>query len=942
MATVTGTAGNDFIHVAGDGLVAPGGYTDEPNATAGNDVITQGAGNDFVYAGGGDDQINLSPGDLTSADTIDGGTGFDTLLLDNGNTAFTLAAGDFANVSHIESIVVQARFHGSPVNITLSNALVASSDDSHQLTVYIYDQHTPDYSTVATVDASAVTDPANSVHFIVDQPPPSFISHENSAQFTMTGGAGADIFQMGSSVNGIPALSSFVTINGGTGASIDTLDITFPDAYDASAFSGVSHIETLQLSGGQNSVTIPDALVASSDNNHTLTIIGGPTLDTIDASAVTAANSVIVDSGGGVDTLTGGAGADTFKFFIADLTSADTVNGGTGAAIDTLSFKDAGTIGGSIFAGVTHIEAIQLADGTNTITVPDALIGSTDDGHLLTVLGGAGNDTIDASGVVTAGNTVALYGGDGADTFGFTLPDFSSADIVDGGSDASNDTLVFGETGTLAAGVFANVSHIETIQLANGGANAIALSDAVVGASDYAPLGAQVLTVVGGSGTNFVDASAVTTNLHGVIFDAGPGNDTMIGGFGDDTMNAGAGNDVYTYTGGYQNGGLDTVNGGAGTATVDMSQFGSAIFFGPDSQGVMDVSTRDDGNLTAGSWRTLVTTTGVEKVVGTLYNDQINGDAGNNTYVYTGGLHTGGADSFNGGAGSDTVDMSQFGAAIFWGPDSQGVMDVSTRDDGNLTAGSWRTIVTTSSVENVVGTLYNDQINGDAGDNTYTYTGGMHTGGSDTFNGGAGSDTVDMSQFGAAVFWGPDSQGVMDIATRDDTNLTSGSWRTLVTTTGVENAIGSSFNDQINGDSGANRITGGLGADQLNGGGGGDTFVYGVSAESTSTGYDTITGFDAAADKFDFAFSVTGVDATVASGSLSTASFDANLASAVGAGQLAGHHAVLFDPTSGDLAGHTFLVVDANGVAGYQAGQDFVVALASPLHLSSLGTGDFV
>ena len=74
---------------------------------------------------------------------------------------------------------------------------------------------------------------------------------------------------------------------------------------------------------------------------------------------------------------------------------------------------------------------------------------------------------------------------------------------------------------------------------------------------------------------------------------------------------------------------------------------------------------------------------------------------------------------------------------------------------------------------------------------------------------------------------------------------------------------------------------------------------------------------------------------------MSAASVDAGLAAAIGPSQLAGHHAVLFTPTSGDLAGHNFLIVDANGTAGYQSGQDFVIDLHSA-NLASLSTGDFI
>jgi len=79
MASVNGTSGSDFIHVSGDGLVAPGGYTDNAGATDGDDTINSGlGGSDIIHAGDGDDTINFGD-DLDSSDQVDGGDGFSAL-----------------------------------------------------------------------------------------------------------------------------------------------------------------------------------------------------------------------------------------------------------------------------------------------------------------------------------------------------------------------------------------------------------------------------------------------------------------------------------------------------------------------------------------------------------------------------------------------------------------------------------------------------------------------------------------------------------------------------------------------------------------------------------------------------------------------------------------------------------------------------------------------
>ena len=107
------------------------------------------------------------------------------------------------------------------------------------------------------------------------------------------------------------------------------------------------------------------------------------------------------------------------------------------------------------------------------------------------------------------------------------------------------------------------------------------------------------------------------------------------------------------------------------------------------------------------------------------------------------------------------------------------------------------------------------------------------------------------------------------------------------------------------------------------------TFVFTGVAESTGAGRDWVDVIKPLKDHFDLDVVVTGVDARVNAGTLSEATFDADLAAAIGAGQLGAGHAVVFKPNAGDLAGHFFLIVDANGVAGYQAGLDYVFEFAA-------------
>jgi hypothetical protein len=150
---------------------------------------------------------------------------------------------------------------------------------------------------------------------------------------------------------------------------------------------------------------------------------------------------------------------------------------------------------------------------------------------------------------------------------------------------------------------------------------------------------------------------------------------------------------------------------------------------------------------------------------------------------------------------------------------------------------------------------------------------------------------------------------------------------------------GSGGNDLFFGGAGADSIHGGGGGDVLSGGAGADTFVYTGASESTGTTYDLLADFDPAADRIDLPGSVSGFAAAVTSGSLSDATFNVDLTAALGG--LGAHQAAWFAPDAGDLSGQIFLVVDGNGVAGYQVGEDYVFGIAGSPLPDLIGHTDF-
>ena len=319
-------------------------------------------------------------------------------------------------------------------------------------------------------------------------------------------------------------------------------------------------------------------------------------------------------------------------------------------------------------------------------------------------------------------------------------------------------------------------------------------------------------------------------------------------------------------------------------------------------------------------------------LVGTEQADVVVGGPGNDTL--DGGA---GADAMYGGAGNDTYVVDNVGdkAVELAGA---GVDTVRTSLASYTLPANVETLVYTG-VGNFTGhgSGHADTLIGGPGDDLLD--GGA---GADVMQGGSGNDTYVVDNAGDQVIEASGG-GTDTVRTALASYALGANVENLIHTGAAAfQGTGNALANTIVGGSGADVIAGGGGGDWLTGGAGADTFVFNAVSDSTGPGYDFITDFDATTDKLDLWFTVSGVGAAIAAGSLSTASFDQDLAAAVNAGHLASHQAALFTPSAGGLAGETFLIVDVNGVAGYQAGADLVIDLHHPLHIASFGPADFI
>ena len=145
---------------------------------------------------------------------------------------------------------------------------------------------------------------------------------------------------------------------------------------------------------------------------------------------------------GATGTYIGGAEATTFVFSASGFGAGDAVTGGSNN--DTLMFSSAGTLTAYELKHVSGVETIDLANGANSLTLSNALVGSAYQATLR-VNGGTGADTINAATVSTATDTVIIDGGAGAD-------------VIDAG--AAHDVFVYNAASNSAGADYDTISGV--------------------------------------------------------------------------------------------------------------------------------------------------------------------------------------------------------------------------------------------------------------------------------------------------------------------------------------------------------------------------------------------------------------------------------------------------------------------------------------------------
>lgn len=527
----------------------------------------------------------------------------------------------------------------------------------------------------------------------------------------------------------------------------------------------------------------------------------------------------------------------------------------------------------------------EVTDGELSVTqtatfnvVERNLIAGTDGDDLLlgtpcadVIDGRDGNDNIDARAgddIVDGGNgDDHIVGGAGNDV----ITGGAGNDVVLAGagndhvSGGAGDDRLFGEGGDDV--LYGDAGD----DLLDGGEG----SDVLVGG-----LGSDLL--LGDAGDDRLDSGDAGDQAYGgagrdVVL-AGAGDDLIDGGTGEDTLSDGAGRDVAMGQEGDDvivaalDGEADRFDGGTGTDTLDLSGTTSGV--------VVDLTAGTSEGAEPG--HDLLTS--IEEVKGGSGADRLSGNAAPNHL--TGGA---GRDIVSGAAGNDLLDGGADDDTLSDGTGTDFVMG-NTGDDVVIAASDWE---------------------------------------SDRFDGGEGSDTLDLSATTSGV--------TIDLAAGTSIGAETGSdsvisIETVLGGSGGDTLTGSSASETLLGGAGRDLLSGGAGADRLDGGTGDDMLSDGTGSDAVTAGAGDdmiIVVSDGEADRFDGG---SGQDVLDLSGT--TAGVAVDLAGGSSSGRETGQDVVVAvenvrggagdDTLSGDGEANTLIGGEGNDLIVGGGGKDLL------------------
>ena len=852
---IVGNGGDNVIMgLDGADYLAGLGGNDTILGGDGNDLIVGGTGDDTIKGGAGNDRVNWSVGD--GADTIDGGADTDTLRLFStaagqtitlgatlGVPGFTVeSGGETVTVSNVEevtvdftagsgSLVMTGDFASSGINVSTIHVEGGSGDD--------------------VVDGSAMVHSSGSSDARI-------VANGNDGDDTLRGGVGDDLLSGGNDNDVLAGNDGDDTLDGGAGndrisggAGSDTMiggegdDVFFIDGGDDTVYgngtdTGVAD-NVLAVSGESDTVVI-----YGDQSDHAITRNGDGSW-TVENSVTGETNQLFGIEG--IDFNGGGAEVDlTANVFVFD--GSNNLIGTYATIQDGIDNADAGyTV--EVHEG-TYAENLTVSEGITLVGVGDVSVDGGVTGPALQISGGGAGESFEASNIDFTGdssyvvlvdptaafNEVSLTDGEvsGGRYNGLWLNGATGLGgiVLDGMTFTGNGTAESGGSGEGAINFYlyngdVTLTNVTVENPGSAAENGIQFRgvnapfqpmgnvtfDGVIVTGDYEKVGVAIY--------NFADANGLDISGAGL------------------TVNVDA--DWHGFN-------IDGVGG-----TLDLSGLPLSVVNtngNPFSDIAIQGLSGDD---------TFSSTDSDDKLVGNGGNDVLHGGGGDDLLV------DGKGTVFDGGAGSDTADVSQVNGKVSIdlaaGTGGYNLHGTAFTDIENLVlnaadtnaTGQTNNIRGSDADNRIEGSGSNDLISGFGGDDVLLGGGGNDTidggTGANTLDGGAGNDTLRLSE-------GADSSVIHYVNLETDTvsggSLDDDTIANFENVTAAHNSradfkgdagdntlIGSNYddvlrgeggNDTLIGDTGYNGLTnadvliGGTGDDTLKGGGGSDT-LYG-------------------------------------------------------------------------------------------------------------------
>jgi len=635
------------------GRYAPGtGVQDQLWGNSRDNVIWGREGNDVLDGGtSGYDTLkeeragnwNLTATSLSNAttgevDTFDASR-FDSIHLVGDSAANVLDASSFSGVVVLDGAGGDDTLIGGSGTNTLTGGPGSDHIDGSRGVDLLVEERDAEFKLTATdlvvgAERDSFTGTIESAHLIGGDGANTLDARGFNGPVTLEGRGGNDALFGGSQGDVLVGGGGKDGLDGGAGNDVYRFDTD--DELDADTVTELpgGGVDTLDFSESESlSVTVSLALGTDQlvNGNLTLRLTQPKELENLVGSQqddVLAGNSGtnVIDGQSGNDRITGDLGSDT-------------LSGGDGVNTSGLGYRD------------TLVESRD----TNWVLLPSELKagGVTEDilsgFEAAELTGGAGNNTLDASGF---GGDVRLEGMEGKDTL---VGGVGNDILIGGGGDDSlaggegNDTYRFDTDSALGADTANDSGGEDVLDFSETRDRAVQVS--LASGSVQVVNGNLSLTLASTTAFENLRGGArndqLTGNSVANVLEGGDGNDRMNGGEGDDLLIGGDGDDTYRFSlGSGADQGADTVLENVGTGGTDTLEFQGT----PATGVVLDLGIGHRQEVHANLDLILIRCHAIEAVLGTPAADLITGNSLDNHLDGRGG-----GDVLDGGLGEDTL-----------------------------------------------------------------------------------------------------------------------------------------------------------------------------------------------------------------------------------------------------------------------------------------------